>query len=106
MHRRISLSILAVAMVAVNAYADKAPYGDANSKRYAAELLRALEYRGLVGPSGVYAKPYRGRHPHGAVLDTIEGPLTVGGRADVVIIKRNYGGADVSTAAVANDPAK
>jgi hypothetical protein len=77
-------------------FAAEAPFGGDTSVRFAEELWRALQGRGLVGQGAIHSKPYRGQHPHGAVLDTIEGELVVAGRAGVVIVKRNYGGEGVS----------
>jgi hypothetical protein len=73
---------------------------------YAGKLWSAMEAANMIGKDGIMSTPYKGVHPHGAVLDTIDGPLTVGGKTNAVIIKRNYGGEGVSTQAVANDPAK
>ena len=41
-----------------------------------------------------------------AILDTIDGKVTVAGTTGVVIVKNNYGGTGVSKIAVANNPAK
>ena len=85
-------------------FAAEAPFGGKSSVRFAEKLWQALQGRGLVGQGAIHSKPYRGQHPHGAVLDTIEGPVTVGGHTGVAIVKRNYGGDNVSTANVATDP--
>lgn len=79
-------------------------FGDESSVRYAAELWQALAGRGLVGKDGIRSKPYLGQHPHGAVLDTVAGPLSLRGHLGVVVIKRNYAGQGVSVKAVADDP--
>ncbi|MDH3671592.1 MAG: cytochrome P460 family protein [Gammaproteobacteria bacterium] len=50
--------------------------------------------------------PYTGQHPHGAILDTIDGFIRVQGDSGVVIVKRNYGGEGVSKNAVADNPGK
>ena len=52
------------------------------------------------------SQPYKGQHPHGAILDTIRGPINIDGRLLNIIIKRNYGGPGVSKETVANDPEK
>jgi hypothetical protein len=61
---------------------------------------------GYAGSNAIYSNPYKGQHPHGAVLDTIEGTLGVDGHNGKIIVKRNYGGEGVSNAAVANNRAK
>ena len=50
--------------------------------------------------------PYIGQHPHGAILDMIDGFIRVQGDSGVVMVKRNYGGDGVSKTAVADDPGK
>ena len=85
-------------------FAAEAPFGGKSSVRFAEKLWQALQGRGLVGEGAINSKPSRGQHPHGAVLDPIEGKLIVAGRAGVVIVKRNYGGEGVSVSEVADNP--
>ena len=82
------------------------PFGGTDSVDYAGDLWSALEKASLAGDKAIYSNPYKGQHPHGAVLDTISGKLKVGGHTGKVIVKRNYGGEGVSNRAVANDRAK
>ncbi len=81
-------------------------FGGSDSVDYAAQLWRALDDKRMVGANAVVSKPYKGQHPHGAVLDTIEGAVSVAGHQGVVIVKRNYGGENASVASVADDPGK
>ena len=67
------------------------PFGGDDSVAYAEDLWGALEGAGMIGGNAVISKPYKGQHPHGAVLDTIEGPVKVDGHTGVAIVKRNYG---------------
>ncbi len=83
---------------------DMAPFGGEDSTGYAAELWSAMQAANLAGNRAVVSKPYKGAHPHGAVLDTVEGRLKVGGHTGVIIVKRNYGGDGVSNTAVADNP--
>lgn len=83
---------------------DMPDFGGKDSVKYAGQLWDALEDAGMIGPDAVVSKPYKGQHPHGAVLDTIEGPVTVGGHTGVAIVKRNYGGENASASSVATDP--
>ena len=82
------------------------PFGGAGDQQYAAELWRSLKDRQLVGDGAILSTPYVGTHPHGAILDTVDARTRVGSDEGPVIVKRNYGGKDVSKAAVANDPQK
>lgn len=82
------------------------PFSGPDSVAYAATLWGSLQGANLVGRNAVVSKPYKGQHPHGAVLDTIESKLTINGHSGTVVVKNNYGGPDATTASVANDPAK
>ena len=83
-----------------------APFGEADDVNYSQKLWKAMSDASYVGQDSIMSTPYTGQHPHGAVLDTIEGPVLIGRKLHHVIIKRNYGGPGVSKMAVANDPAK
>lgn len=84
----------------------QAPFGDPDSIKYAQKLWKALGKADMVGSDAILSKHYKGQHPHGAVLDTIQGRVKVGfgGHKGLAIVKRNYGGDGVSVPAVANDP--
>ncbi len=83
-----------------------APFGEAEDVSYSEKLWNALNDASYVGEDSIMSTPYTGQHPHGAILDTIEGPILIGKKLHHVIIKRNYGGPGVSKMAVANEPAK
>lgn len=105
--RSVTSALAAAVLIAAAPPAVTAqPFGDPESIRYAADLWRALTVANLVGPDAMISKPYKGTHPHGAVLDTIEGKLELRGRTGTFILKRNYGGEGVSIEAVANNPDK
>lgn len=89
-----------------NAQAQDAPFGGDKDVKYAGKLWKALEKAGYVGEDARMSRPYTGQHPHGAILDTVEGKVKVRGKRLQVIVKRNYGGEGVSIANVANDPAR
>jgi len=82
------------------------PFGGPEDVDYAKKLWGAMQSAGLLGDNGIMSTPYKGQHPHGAVLDTIETELKVGSNNGVLIVKRNYGGDGVSKSSVADDPAK
>ena len=85
---------------------DDAPFGGPASVAFAADLWQAMTAAGLAGGGALQGTPYTGQHPHGAILDTLDTTLSVGGRRGEIIVKRNYGGEGVSKAAVADDPAR
>lgn len=81
-------------------------FGGADDVAYAGKLWQAMERAGYIGRDGLMSTPYTGVHPHGAILDTIEGKLSLDGQRDTLIVKRNYGGEGVNKQAVANNPEK
>lgn len=97
-----ALSGLLVAGTAVWA----APFGGPEDVKYSQALWKALTKADLVGPNAIMSTPYTGQHPHGAILDTIDGTVKVKGTTGAVIVKRNYGGKGLTKQAVANDPGK
>ena len=100
----VSLAVVALVACATNGSKEDMPFGGDDSTAYADDLWGQLGSAKLVGVSMMVSKPYQGQHPHGAVLDTIEGTLKVQGHTGMVIVKRNYGGEGVSIENVANDP--
>ena len=83
-----------------------APFGGDDDVNYAKNLWTSMVNESYAGKGAIKSRPYTGQHPHGAILDTIEGPINIDGRLHNIIIKRNYGGPGVSKDAVANDPDK
>ena len=108
--RRTALMVLGGLIAFSGAYfaasAGTPPFGGSTDVSYASTLWNAMTKAKLVGPNSIRSTPYTGTHPHGAILDTIETRLTVGGHTGEVIVKKNFGGEGVSKEAVANDPEK
>ena len=100
--KMLSLTALMFTSLTVGA----APFGGEDDVNYAKQLWNSMSSASYVGDNSIMSTPYTGQHPHGAVLDTIEGPVLMGNKLHHVIIKRNYGGEGVSKMAVANNPAK
>jgi len=98
----VYLGILLLAIGTVNA----APFGGEADVKYAKDLWTSMVNASYAGQDAIKSRPYTGQHPHGAILDTIEGPINIGGKLHRIIIKRNYGGPGVSMDTVANDPEK
>ena len=99
-----AVALAACAGTGMKQQEDMAPFGGADSVAYAGKLWAALDDARLVGADRIHSRPYKGQHPHGAVLDTIETTLKVGGHTGELWVKRNYGGDGVSIDAVAQDP--
>ncbi len=106
MFKRSILVVLSSAFVLYAASLTAQPFGGPDDVAYAKKLWGAMQSAGLIGTNGIMSKPYKGQHPHGAVLDTVETELSLEGNNGVLIVKRNYGGDGVSNQAVADDPAK
>jgi hypothetical protein len=98
----ICMAALIMAVGIVNA----APFGGDEDVKYARNLWTAMVNASYAGQDAIKSRPYTGQHPHGAILDTIEGPINIDGKLYNIIIKRNYGGPGVSRDTVANDPKK
>ena len=104
MGKRI-LVILSITILAIGT-ALAAPFGGKDDVKYSQSLWKALSKASFVGSKAITSKPYDGQPPHSMVLDTIEGTVTLRGKTNAVIVKRNYGGPGVSKQAVANNPKK
>lgn len=83
-----------------------AEFGEQRHINFANQLWTVLEKANLVGDNAMVSAAYKGMHPHGAVLDTVELSVAVDGKNQPVIIKRNYGGEGVSIDAVNANPQK
>jgi hypothetical protein len=105
MKKLILINLLSFVLVAGTANA-QAPFGGDDDVQYAKNLWAALVDASFAGVGAIKSRPYTGQHPHGAILDTIEGTISLDGKHYNVIVKRNYGGEGVSKDSVANDPAK
>lgn len=82
------------------------PFSGPKSVSYAQQLWTALVDAKLVGDPAMNNPPYKGVHPHGAVLTNNTAELSLGGHKGQVIVKKNYGGEGVSVDAVTADSAK
>lgn len=72
---------------------------------YAALLWAVMEEGRLVGENALYGFPYEGTDPHGALLETFYTEATIGGHTGALVVKRNYGPAEVEFDEVIGDPA-
>jgi hypothetical protein len=63
-----------------------------------------MQQSGLAGGGGVQSIPYPGESPHGAMLETFYTAGTVEGRSGALVVKRNYGPADVTAREVLEAP--
>lgn len=86
--------------------AGEMPFSGPDSVDYSKALWQALSAANMVGDNAKSSAPYKGVHPHGAVLTTASGEVTVDGHQGKTIVKRNFGGEGVSTDNVGNEPAK
>ncbi len=90
----------------MNADAMAMPFSGPDSVSYAEELWSAIGASKMVG-SGISGNaPYKGVHPHGAVLTTDTSKVKVSGHKSEVIVKKNFRGEGLTIDAVNADPAK
>lgn len=101
----ISLPLFTTLMLA-SAPLQAAPFGNDEDLAFAGTLWKTMQAQRLVGEKATISAPYKGVFPHGEVLDTLDGYLSVGGHDDRLIIKRNYGGKGITREMVADNPAK
>ena len=71
---------------------------------FAERLWDSLKDLRLVGPRAIIAQPYEGSVPHGTILMTLDSDVEVDGREATVIVKKNYGGDNISIESVATNP--
>lgn len=86
--------------------ADTMDFSGPDNVSYAQDLWAAMTSANLIGAGAKDPAPYKGVHPHGAVLTNVTSEVTVGGHTGKVVVKKNFGGEGVSTDSVAADPAK
>ncbi len=103
--------IIAFSTLVLSLAVQAAPFGGNDDVSYATSLWNALERSKLVGADAIQTVPYAGQAPHGSVLQTLESTITVHnnqagphGDTGIVIVKRNFGGENVTKETVANNP--
>ena len=106
MEKRLIMALLMVGFLLTGTTVYAGPFGNPADVEDAKTIWKVLVKENLVGPGMVNSVPFEGQEPHGAILESLDKRITVGGHSGAVIVKRNYGGKDVSKHAVANDPAK
>ncbi len=100
------LSAAIIAMIpTLSSAQDTGPaFGGPADVAFAERLWNALRDARLVGSRAIIAQPYEGSEPHGTILMTLDSSLDVDGREDVAIVKKNYGGQNISIESVATNP--
>ncbi len=105
------LVIVSAGMIMASAVAQQtqqptagAPFGDEQSVGYAGRLWQQLAGASLVGENSPMTMPYKGTSPHGGMLDYLESAASVDGHSGLAIVKRNYGGEDLTREKVLKNP--
>ncbi len=108
--RKIFLPLTAASAIAVSVAAvagsDMMDFSGPDSVAYAEKLWSAMGEAKLVGDPASNNAPYKGVHPHGAVLTNSTSELTMGDHTGTIIVKKNFGGEGVSIDSVKADAAK
>ncbi|VAX00306.1 hypothetical protein MNBD_GAMMA22-101 [hydrothermal vent metagenome] len=102
----VTTSILLASCSSMGGMKMKPPMGSAQDVTDANNVWQALKSVNLVGNNRKKSHPYKGQHPHGAVLETLHETITVDGHTGLAIVKRNYGGKGISNASVAQNRTK
>jgi len=67
------------------------PFSGPKDVAFAKTLWQSLEQNRLVGANRFQSMPYRTPPPHGRFVEAIDGRISVDGRKDIVIVKKNFG---------------
>jgi hypothetical protein len=82
------------------------PFSGPDSVAYAKSLWASISEANMVGAGITRNAPYKGVHPHGAVLTTDTLIVAVEGHKGKAVVKKNFRGEGVTIDAVNADPAK
>ncbi len=102
----IALSALLVGCASSGSMKMKPPMGSPQDVTDADNLWGVLKSAKLAGKKAKKMKPYTGQHPHGAVLELLHKKVTVNGHKGLAIIKRNYGGKNITNKKVSKNRGK
>lgn len=87
----LAIFLAGALFVSTNASSAEPPFSGPEDVAFAQSLWKALEENRLVGPNRFQAMPYETPPPHGHFVESIDGRISVDGREDVVIVKKNFG---------------
>lgn len=99
-------AVLALGLSVGTASAQMAPFGSDDDLAYAALIWEAMQTQNLVGDHAIKSFPYEGTAPHGAMLETFYSQAKIGEHTGALIVKRNYGPAEVEVDQIIADPNK
>ncbi len=105
MKRPIIAVAITIGAIALTGSAQAQEFGTDDDAAYATLLWDLMESDRLAGDNALYGFPYEGVDPHGAMLETFYTQGTINGHTGALIVKRNYGPADVTIDDVIADPA-
>ncbi len=103
---KCTAAVLAFGFGVSSASAQMAPFGSDEDLAYAKQVWEAMEAQNLVGDHAIRSFPYEGTAPHGAMLQTFYSAAKIGDHNGALIVKRNYGPADVTEDQILEDPGK
>jgi hypothetical protein len=101
----VQLSLTGLLLSVVNVSFSAPPFSGPEDVEFAENLWQALEQNRLVGPNRFQTMPYQTPPPHGHFVEAIDGRISVAGRDDIVIVKKNFGKTKQETRQqIADDP--
>lgn len=100
----LALGLLSFAALTLSASAQDTAFGTQKDQQFGNALMEVLIEENFMGEDPIMSRPYEGSNPHGTVLVTLEGEVSVDGERGEVIVKRNYGGAPATIETVSDNP--
>ncbi len=103
--KRRFMAVAALFLLMAGAAGAAPPFGGGQDVAFARALWQALASVGMVGDRNpILSRPYRGKPPHGKILDLLERRVVVNGFNGVAIVKKNYGGEGLTVNDVIDHP--
>lgn len=95
---------MSVVAAASSAIAQEPVFGGELDVAFAEKLWTALEEARLVGKDSIRALPVEGTEPHGQIVMTLQGDVTVDEHKGDAIVKTNYLGPNATVEYIATNP--
>ena len=82
------------------------PFGNKADISDAKKVWKASVEAGFVGENAIVTRPYKGKPPHGMILELMEKEVTIDDVKGALVVKKNYGGNGLTVEDVIEDPDK
>ena len=103
----IFLAMVVATTGLVQAADNNKPYfGGDTDVVFAKSLWQSMLESKLIGNDAINVYPFKGNQPHGAIQQVTDSTVSIQGRKERLIVKRNHGGEGASVKSVYADPQK